>query len=157
MEDEPLDRLRDRMVDSAKEQLLVEYFAPGSQEVFYQRQLEVLLEGTYFHWIVGKALNELAAERRIGATTLELGPGTSISVYWTQGNRYWKRRANAIRATVSKFSEITFTRALGRQGEMLFDAALPRLGMVWAASNVNSYGGRTYTESGHDPRSAFSS
>jgi len=65
-------RPRDIKFDEAKEILASELFAKDVNSVFYQRQIEVQHEDTFFHWITAKALNELAAERKIFSETKPL-------------------------------------------------------------------------------------
>jgi hypothetical protein len=48
------------------------------------------------------------------------------------------------------FSQSSFTRALGAQGEAMFDAALPTVGFMPTGWNVRSYGGLEWAKTGHD-------
>jgi hypothetical protein len=140
---------RDRVVDEAGDEL-ESFFATNSESVYYQRQLQVIFEGKYFHWITAHALLELAAEGRIASESLPL-PGTgTITMYRAVGHRYWRRQAEEIIELVSRFSDPAFTAALGAHGELMFDAALPGGGFMPAGRKVRSYGGRTWTETGHD-------
>src|SRR5215467_1190529 len=52
---------RDSFVDLAKSDLIT-LFGEESESVFYQRQLQVMFEGKYFHWITVRALSELVQE-----------------------------------------------------------------------------------------------
>ena len=140
---------RDAVVDEAK-RALFEFLEVEGEAVFYQRQLEVLFEKKFFHWITAHALSELADEGRIACETLVL-PGTgNIKIYRNKGHRYWRRQADEIVDLVGRFSKPEFTRALGEQGELMFDAALPRVGFVPKAEKVKAYFGREWTESAHD-------
>ena len=65
-----------------------------------------------------------------------MGDATTIRFYFHKRNRYWKRKAAAIRKLVRVFSNPTFAHALGHQGESLVDAGLPRAGFMPAAVNV---------------------
>jgi len=40
---------------------LLAHFVDQPQEVFYSRQLEVLFEREYFHWVTNRALRKLIA------------------------------------------------------------------------------------------------
>jgi hypothetical protein len=143
----------DTYVDQAKEEL-VAFFDQRAQSVFYQRQLAVIFEGKYFHWITARALSELVQEGLISSETELLKAGVTpsgfITIYRANGYRYWKREAEEIVRLVSQFSEQTFTTGLGSQGEMMFDAALPTVGFMPKGRNVNSYNGNTWTETRHD-------
>jgi hypothetical protein len=145
-------------------------------KIFYERQLQVLFEkrgraGPYltqdfFHWITARALEELVAEGKIKSVTVPLNEpvttaavtgtelleagGTKIRFFWPKRARYVTREAEAIRKLVLEFSHTEFGRALGHQAETMFDAALPRKGFVPTGWNVRAYGGREWTETGHD-------
>jgi len=56
---------RDVKIDGAK-QLVLDFLSKNNEGVFYIKQLQVLLEETYYHWIVGRAVGELIGERAIG-------------------------------------------------------------------------------------------
>jgi len=144
---------RDAVVDLAREDL-IQLFAKEPESVFYQRQLQIIFEKKYFHWITAHALSELAQEGRVAAEVLPLpGTGTAkgtITVYRANAYRYWKRQADEIVKLVSRFSEPSFTRALGAHGETMFDAALPTVGFMPAGWNVRSHGGLEWTQTKHD-------
>jgi hypothetical protein len=118
---------RDVKVDEAKD-TLVEWFETHAARVFYGRQIAVLREKRFYHWI--KAVNELVQERKIRSHTLPLeveGGGEEIKFYWSPRLRYWRRQALRIRALIQEFSRPELTRGFGLNAEMLFDAALPVL------------------------------
>jgi hypothetical protein len=134
---------RDPKIKEAKEVLLKEYF--DGENVYYGQQLEVILEARFFHWITARALNQLAREGRIRSAPTKLGHLT-INFYSALSNRYWTRRANSIGKLVAGYSTPNFTRGLGYQGELMFDAALPLGGFLPKAKNVNEYGGKKWTK-----------
>ena len=144
---------RDTYVDRAKEEL-VAFFDLHPQSVFYQRQLVVMFEDEYFHWITARALSELVGEGQISSETESLtggeAPSGFIKLYRANGYRYWKRDAEEIVKLVSQFSDQGFTAGLGLQGEAMFDAALPTVGFLPTGRNVTSYNGKEWTESKHD-------
>jgi hypothetical protein len=140
---------RDSVVDDAK-QALQGFFAREQKSVFYQRQLQVLFEGTFFHWITAHALSELAEEGRIASETRALPVTGSITLYRATTHRYWRRQAEDIIELVSQFSQPSFTQAIGSQAELMFDAGLASVGFVPAARKVRSYDGKDWTETGHD-------
>jgi hypothetical protein len=142
-------RPRDGVVDEAKADLK-RFFEEHSESVFYQRQVQVIFEDKYFHWITSHALLELVAEVAIAAESLPL-PGTGIiTIYRARSHRYWRRQADEIIGLVSAFSDPAFTAALGAQGELMFDAALASAGFIPKDRKVRRYEGRIWTESGHD-------
>jgi hypothetical protein len=153
VEPENVAERRDPVVDQAKDDLR-NFFAGEPESVFYQRQLQVIFEKKYFHWITSHALSELAQEGSISAQSLPLsGTGTAtgtITVYRPNAYRYWKRQADEIVKLVSRFSQPPFTAALGAQGEMMFDAALSTFGFMPIGRKVRTRGELQWSRSGHD-------
>ena len=156
--EEPHPSRRDPRTDTAKA-FLQRFFADHPEEVFYERQLLVWFEDGkhpgiprdgFFHWITGRALHELRDEQRIASDVEELAPGTRIRFYRNKRHRFWKRDAARIKALVQEFSTERMVKALGRHGEQMFDAALPRFGFLPVDANVRSFGGREWTETNHD-------
>jgi hypothetical protein len=144
---------RDTYVDRAKEEL-VAFFNLRPESVFYQRQLAVMFEDEYFHWITARALSELVDEGQISSAAESLTGGETpsgfITLYRANGYRYWKRDADEIVKLVSQFSDQAFTAGLGLQGEAMFDAALPTVGFMPKGRKVTSYNGKEWTETKHD-------
>jgi hypothetical protein len=148
--DHQLEQQRDHEVDEVKLELMATLFDIAPQDVFYERQIQVLYEDKFFHWITGKALHELPDERSIKTMKLQLGEHTEIRIYCSVLNRYWKRQAEGIRKLVLRFSTPEFGRALGHHAETMFDAALPTAGFLPKAKNLREYNGHKWTESQHD-------
>jgi hypothetical protein len=146
---EPPQPGRDAVVDEAKK-VLREFFGERATAVFYQRQLQVIFERRFFHWITAHALSELAAEQYIASDSLPLLGTGSIIVYRAKSHRYWRRQAGQIVDLVAQFSDQSFTNALGTHGELMFDAALPTVGFIPTARKVRGYKEKQWTETGHD-------
>jgi hypothetical protein len=138
--EEAVAQARDGFVDLAKTDL-AKLFEEEPEAVFYQRQLQVMFEGKYFHWITVRALSELVQEGKLAAEVVPLAGTGVIAFYRATTYRYWKRDADEIVKLVSKFSDSSFTYALGAQGEAMFDAALPTVGFMPTGWKVRSYGG----------------
>src|SRR5258708_143166 len=107
-EEEAVAQQRDSFIDLAKSDLK-NLFAQEPEAVFYQRQLQVMFEKRYFHWITVRALSELVQEGFLAAEVLPL-PGARtatgmITIYRAIAYRYWKRDAEEIVKLVSRFSE----------------------------------------------------
>lgn len=146
---EPELRPRDSKVDEAKE-FLSRFFDENQKTVFYEHQIEVMHEKRFFHWITGKALHELDAEEKIASELVPLAGEVQIRFYRRKSHRNWKRQAKEILKLVNNFSNEDFARGLGRHGEQMFDAALPRIGFIPKGKNVRTYNDRTWEETGHD-------
>lgn len=146
--DEP-EQPHDRKVDEAMAVLMDNFFRLGSLEVYYGRQLEVLLERDFFHWITKKALNELAQTGRIRLHEERTGL-FAAHFYTTVSHRYPRRQIREMLALIAEFSDPAFTRALGDQGEILADAGFAHIGFRVRARNVREVGGQRWEETGHN-------
>jgi hypothetical protein len=140
---------RDPKVQDAKI-ALERFFEQHHAEVFYERQLEIILEKDFFHWITRKALYELHDEGHLSLEKAQLNDAVSIKFYRRKNNRFWRRQANEIARLVRAFSDPSFTRALGQHGELMFDAALPTAGFMPKGKNVRTYAAKEWTATGHN-------
>src|SRR5207249_12201035 len=106
----------------------------------YQKQLEVLFEDVYFHWITVTVLYELTEEGRLIREEVPMPSGLyPLRVYRVPTHRNWRRQAYRLVETVAEYSSNDFARAVGRQGETMFDAALPRFGFMPRARDVREW------------------
>jgi len=110
--------------------VLTELFAQQPPRVYYTRQLAILLEKPFYHWITKRALRDLVSAQVIGTDLLPLTETTTIRFFWPRRLRYWRRQAAEIRDLILEYSRTDFGHALALHGETLFDAALPRMGGV---------------------------
>ena len=150
VEEEELERPRDPQVDPAKDALRA-FFRENVASIFYQQQLEVIFEDVYFHWITVRALHELVQERRLLREQVPLPSGTyPLRVYRVPTHRNWRRQAKRLVELVSKYSSSDFARAVGRQGEIMFDAALPRFGFLPKGKDVREWEGRRWEKTHHN-------
>lgn len=142
-------RRDDPQIDAA-ETALKRFFDEHRNEVYYERQLEVLFEDRFFHWITEYALKRLREGGVVASRLEELSGIGRIRFYFHPKHRYWKRQSKEIRRLVLRFSEPQFTKALGDHAELLFDAALPAFGFIPKGRAVTSFDDKTYTKTGHD-------
>lgn len=125
-------------------------FEGRREEVYYGRQVEVLLERRFFHWITTRALGELANSGAINSTDMALAGQTRVRFYWSRRNRYWKRKAAAARKLILEYSDSSFCRGMGRHAETMFTAALATAGFVPTGENIRSYKGVEWGETEHE-------
>ena len=59
---------------------LLALFVDHPNEVFYSRQLEVLFEGEYFHWVTNRALRALIAEGVVEMEARKLDIGSEMKL-----------------------------------------------------------------------------
>jgi len=132
------------------EDLLRDLFSEEPQAVFYGRQIVVRFERQYFHWITNRALRNLAQEGEILVETKELWPGVPVKFYFSLKCRYWRRQSDARIKLIQGYSNESFGRALGHQGETMFDAALGGKGFRVLGKNVSEFGGRKWEATGEN-------
>ena len=149
-ETEVVERTRDTKIDDAKEVLMEKFFKKQPDRVFYGRQIEVLLEDVFYHWITAKAVRELMREKRIRSELIELEGPSNVRFFWSNRNRYWKRETKNVRKLILAYSQPELAGGLGKQAEMLFSAALPRVGFMPTAKDVRAYKGKEWTATEHD-------
>lgn len=94
-------------------------------------------------------------DRVLAVETLPLPGSGAIAFYRSTSYRYWKRDADETVKRVSRFSDSQFTYALGAQGELMFDAALPTVGFMPTGLKVRTHRGMQWTETKHDLDRAF--
>jgi len=139
---------RDPKLDQAIERLRV-FFDAHPERLFYSTQIETSLEREFFHWIIGRALLELGNSREI---TRIVGPVDSqtVNFYANRKHRYVRRELKTMLKILGRIFDPEFAHAIGRHGELMFDAALGRFGFRAEAKNAKSWKGQTWDESGHN-------
>ena len=147
--DEEEDRPRDNKIDEAKRILIENFFPDDGEGVYYGRQLEIFLEKAFFHWITKKALNELVSERKIKLDVEKLEHHVA-HFYSSRQHRYARRQIKQTISLIAEFSEPTFTRALGHQGEALADAGFACTGFRIRQRKVREVDGHKWTQTNHD-------
>jgi hypothetical protein len=142
------ERPRDPVIDAAASRLRG-FFSASSTRLFYSTQIETALEREFFHWITGRALLELANSGEIQRATTTV-VRSAVNFYAHPRHRYWQRERREIVALLNQLFEPDFAMALGRHGELMFDAALGRVGFRAEAQNTNSWNGIVWQETNHN-------
>jgi len=140
---------RDVKVDEAREEL-VKFFNENDEKVYYLKQLEVLFERQFFHWITAKAVNELIEEGLLGKEEVPLQKGTSVKFVFNKRLRYHKMLIRKCLKIIREYANPTIAIACGRQAEVLFFNALTNKGFLSKGQSINEYGGKKWTETEHD-------
>ena len=79
--------IADSEEEKARARLLA-YFEDNPKSVFYSRQLEVLFEREYFHWITNRALRRLVEEGRVHTEARKLSTGSEMKLVWHRSYRF---------------------------------------------------------------------
>ena len=128
---------------------LTQLFDENRARVFFGRQLEVMFERDWFHWITNRALRTLDG----GVARLEqrmLPNGSPITVCWHRGYRYPKREAARVVELVGSYANPVVGHALGDRGELLVLEGFARNQFVMRGRAVKALGERVWTATNHD-------
>jgi hypothetical protein len=127
---------------------LREFFDANRERVFFSRQLEVINEQDYFHWITNRAVRSLEAEGLIRSEWRKLR--TAIKLLWHRGYRFQKRSAKKLIALVEEYSDPNIGAALGLHGETMVLEGFARTQFLMRSRHARGYGDRLWTASNHD-------
>ncbi len=141
-------RNEDDQIEFAKEEV-ANFLDKNPENVFYSRQIEVIFEDKYFHWITNAALRSLAGIGTIKSEKDKTNYG-DINLYWNKGYRYYKRRKKYIIDAVNYFSNPEFTRAIGNHAEMLIAEALFVGQFSYYGREMREYKGIRWEKTDHD-------
>jgi len=123
------------------------FFNNGKEGVFYMRQLQVLFEKQYFHWITANAVSSLLKEGFLKQHNIKVVIPYEVSLdlhfFCHKGNRYPIRKANSIAGVVTEFSRNHITSSCGNRAEVLFAEALSTRGLTIASKKAREYKGKT--------------
>ena len=133
-------------------EVLWEFFEKNQERVFYSRQLYVLHEDDFFHWVTGRAVRNLIEDGLIRTESRPLKHGGEIHLYWHKSFRYYKRTAANLVSLVHEYANPEFGKLLGYTAEMLVSHGFARSGFIMVSENkaTRSYGDLKYTETEHD-------
>jgi hypothetical protein len=130
-------RIKDTEEERARARQLA-HFEDNPENVFYSRQLEVLFEREYFHWVTNRALRRLVEEGRLHTETRQLTTGSQIKLLWHRNYRFYKRAADEVFKLVDWYTTAATDGALGMQGEHLVLAAFARQKFLLIAEESNT-------------------
>lgn len=126
------------------------YFEDQPDTVFYSRQIEILFEREFFHWVTNRAIRGLIDEGRIRTERRELESGSEVKLLWHKNNRFYKREADRVYRLVDEYTSSASSGTLGLQGESLVLAAFARQRFLLVGEETNEYCDKKWTATGHD-------
>ncbi len=120
-EESPEGRPRDVKIDEARASL-EKFFNQQDREVFHGKQVEVLFEKTFFHWITSKALDEMVKEGKIiGSEEMPLLGKTRVKFVFNKKYRDRKLEMRDHLRVVRGYSTPPLPGDCGRQAEIMFE------------------------------------
>lgn len=152
--DEPYfgERPQDPKTQKLKRILLTQ-LESDRDKVYYQRQLEVIYEKQYFHWITDRAIRELENERLILVEWWPIRIGLysdEIKIITSRRNRYFRRNAKEIASLIEEYADPAVTQDIGFMGETLFKLAYAASGFCLVGENTNEFDGKKWIKTNHD-------
>lgn len=139
----------DEYVEDAKAALRA-FFTERCQEVFYVKQLQVLFEKPFFHWVTARALSALVKEGLVRPEVVPLEGETKAKFIFDRRHRYYKRQIDRSLAIIREYSRPEIAAACGEQADILFSHGLMKRGFVLVGEDTSEYGGRKWVESKHN-------
>ena len=149
LEPEPEDLPPDPKQREAAE-TLAKFFDRHRARVFFSRQVEVLHEGEWFHWVTNRALEDLQVANLIRTEERQLRTGTKLILMWHRRYRYYRRDAARLVALVEEYSDPNIGGALGLHGESLVLEGFARNQFVMLGRNTNELGSTKWTATAHN-------
>jgi hypothetical protein len=96
------------------------FFEKERETVFFSRQIEVLFENRYFHWITARALRHLVEAGWIKTESRKIpSTGGAIHLFWHRRYRYYRRAADELVNLVSEYADPNVAAAIGIHGEAM--------------------------------------
>lgn len=132
--------------------VLTALFEGDREAVYYTRQLEVMHEKRFYHWITNSALKSITGSviKRIVRELNYEGHVLTAHFYTHRLNRYPMRKINILENLIHSFSHSMITRSCGNRAEILFSSAFAGRGFTHRGPGVSEYNGKKWEETGHD-------
>lgn len=130
--------------------LIIERLGQEPKRVYFQRQLEVIYEKKFFHWVTDRAIRELQEEGKISVNFYPIPVGIhrdAVKIITSRSNRFYKREATRIIELITGYSHPSVTQDIGLWGQELFKVAYGRYGFQLIAEDTNEFQGRRWLES----------
>ncbi|PIQ86183.1 MAG: hypothetical protein COV74_05770 [Candidatus Omnitrophica bacterium CG11_big_fil_rev_8_21_14_0_20_45_26] len=133
--------------------IIVAQLENDKSRVYFQRQLEVLYEKKFFHWVTGRAIKELKEEGRITVDYYPIQVRSHrdyIKIITHKKNRYYRTRAKQIASLVEMYSNPSITSDTGFVAEELFKVAYAEHQFSLIATHTNKLRGKQWVKTNHD-------
>lgn len=128
----------------------------NKERVFYSRQLEIIFEDKYYHWITNRALKVLIDSGDIISQPYNLVNAGHVNLVWQKSFRYYKRTAREICDLIDLYSLPSLSADIGLRGEMLILEGFAMNGFKLLGRETNEFNNLKWTESNHNLDFIFS-
>lgn len=128
----------------------------NKNKVFYSRQLEIIFEDRYYHWITNRALRDLIELGDIISEPYKLKNAGKVNLVWKKSFRYYKRSAKEIAELIDSYSHPNLSADIGIRGEMLALEGFTMNGYNLLGRETNEFNQVRWKETDHDLDFIFS-
>jgi len=125
-----------------------EYGGPsrcGTNSPYHRKQIEVLFENKYFHWVTSRAVNELIEEGFLKQEKMGIAHFIYQADAKVAGDEIYKRVE-----LIKKYSNPVIVRGIGAYAELLFHFLFRVYGFEIVGENTNEYEERKWIKTNHD-------
>src|SRR3990170_103461 len=143
------EEVEDEYVEEAKPALL-KFFDDNGDRVFHLKQLQVLFEKKFFHWVTARALYALHDDGLVGTEIAESERGTRVRLYFHRGHRYRQRQSKRVLEIIDAMSDPDVAEACGEHADVLFFNGLMGRRFLAYGQDIREYRGRVWEETAHD-------
>lgn len=127
-----------------------ELFTKNSDKIYFSRQIEIMFEKDYFHWITNRAIRNMVEEEVIYSEEKKLKTGGDIHILWNKRNRYYKRESKKLIKLVDEYADPSIGAAIGLYGELMVLEGFARYEFLMKGRDVKEYKDKTWRATGHD-------
>jgi hypothetical protein len=129
---------------------LEKFFGTNKEAVYFSRQLEVVHEDEWFHWITNRALGRLVDAGLVKREERKLSSGGKIILLWHKAHRYYRRDAKKLLGVVEEYANPNIGSAVGLNAELLVLEGFAKSEFVTRGRNTRVFKGKEWGGSGHD-------
>jgi len=112
---------------------------------YHRKQIEVLFEKKYFHWVTSRTVNELIGEGFIKQEKRDIVHFVYRADAKVTGEEIYKRIE-----LIKKYSAPAIVRGVGAYAELLYQFLFRVCGFEIVGENTNEYAGRIWTRTNHN-------
>jgi len=142
---EPDEASRSDEYEKSARDTLAEFFDKQRQRVFFANQLAVQHEREFFHWVTGRAVDDLIGEGLVKTEARQLTTGGEIKLLWHKTHRYYKRDARRVIELVERYGAASIRAALGLQAEALVLEGFAKREFILRGRHSNKFADRAWT------------
>lgn len=112
---------------------------------YHRKQIEVLFENYYWHWVTDRAIKSLIDEGFLRSVR-----GSTAKFVIRSDIRYYKAEIKKREKVIRRYSDPSITKAIGDYAEMLFEFMFELNDFNIIDEDTNEFGGVKWEETDHD-------